>query len=137
MTNRMKLRTPFTTGLFCLTLAACGGGGPGSQLSLQNPNFFVAKTEDGTITGSYNASGFSEVKVKSLLTNLCVDKRLALFGDQPSESGLKIFSATCRGDVKYSRNVTEFERTESGMIQIEHSYFDAAGNYQYERLETS
>lgn len=137
MAFNIQTRASVTLAILGVTLAACGSGSSGSDISLKNPDFFVAKTVDGTISGSYNPTGYGDAKVQTLLAYLCANNRLASYGEQVTDNGLVAFSATCNGATKYSRISTEFERIEAQGIVIENTYFDGSGNAKYERLNVS
>lgn len=116
-------------------LTACGGSA-GSTASLENPGFFTSRTNDNTITGRYNAEGYSANEVRSLLAKSCDNGRLGSYGEGPAD-GLIAFTATCAGATKYSFAGVEYERLDSGKILVETTFTDSSGNFQYSSEEVS
>jgi len=129
----LSVRIPIVASLVA-TLAACSSGGSATNVSQDNPNFFLGRVADQAISGAYNSDGFSAGAVRTLVQKTCTGT-LTGFGTQPTDNGLTAFTANCTAFRSGARAV-EFERTSGGLVVIEITG-SVNGNIVYDRINVT
>ncbi|MEO1639946.1 MAG: hypothetical protein AAFU41_11960 [Pseudomonadota bacterium] len=132
----LNLRSGLLGGLMCVALVACGASG--SQISMENPDFFSGRVDRDTqqLSGTYNSSGYSEQQVRRLVASVCQSGTLVSFGQAPAD-GLIRFTSTCRGGYISGARAVEFEKTSPSNVSIEVLGSDGSGNLVFDSLQVS
>lgn len=116
------MKTPHIALLAALTLAACGGPPPVDSI------FTDVRGDGTTISGQYNAAGFSSAEARSIISNVCTDGVLATYGEQPTET-ITLVQFTCANGHPYGANAgVNFKRTGPNTAAFSAIFSDGNGN---------
>jgi len=105
-----------------LVLAGCGGPVPIDGI------FTDVQSDGTTITGRYNAAGFSSTEVRSIVANVCNGAQLSGYGEQPAD-GEVLVQFTCANGHPYGPNAgINFKRTGPNTAAFSAISSDGNGN---------
>lgn len=109
-TSRPSLRrTAFWAMLFASGVALAGCSTSVGPLTSSSPNVFYANLGPTDLTGEYNPAGFSSADVQAGLAQICGNRKITNYSEQPA-GGMVAFSGHCYGGTTVRMGTITFTR---------------------------